>query len=167
MIKLEKDEHIILEIRKHWFYLLAEIALAAVMILVPILLFPLLKVVGFKIDVFSVSLTLFFYFLWTLVLWLFIFIFWTNYYLDVWFITNQKIYDVEQYALFKREVSILQYDKIQDITYEINGLIPSLLKLGDIHVQTAGTERNFTIKGVKKPAYIQKKLNEILLKRKI
>jgi len=167
MIKLEKDEHIILEIRKHWFYLLAEIGLAIVLILIPIFLFPLLKAVGFKIDVFSVSLTLFFYFLWTLVLWLFIFMFWTNYYLDVWFITNEKIYDVEQHALFKREVSILHYEKIQDITYEVNGLISSLINLGDIHVQTAGTERNFTIKGVKDPAYIQRKLNEILLRRKI
>lgn len=166
-MKLEKDEHIILEIRKHWFYLFTEIALAIIFILVPILLFPFLKVIGFKIDIFIISLTLFFYFLWCLILWLFIFVFWTNYYLDVWFITNQKIYDIEQHALFKREVSILHYEKIQDVTYEIKGFVHSLLNLGDIHVQTAGTERNFTITNVKNPAYVQRKINEILLKRKI
>jgi uncharacterized membrane protein YdbT with pleckstrin-like domain len=167
MIKLEKDEHVILEIRKHWFYLLAEIGLAIVLILIPILLFPFLKAIGFKIDVFSISLTLFLYFLWCLILWLFIFVFWTNYYLDVWFVTSDKVYDIEQHALFKREVSVLHYEKIQDVTYEIGGIAHSLLNLGDIHVQTAGTERNFTIKGVKDPAYIQRKINEILLRKKI
>jgi uncharacterized membrane protein YdbT with pleckstrin-like domain len=96
-----------------------------------------------------------------------IFVFWTNQYLDLWIVSNHKIFAIEQHGLFKREVSILHYEKIQDITYEVNGLISSLINLGDIHVQTAGTERNFTIKGVKDPAYIQRKLNEILLRRKI
>jgi uncharacterized membrane protein YdbT with pleckstrin-like domain len=167
MITLEKEEHIILEIRKHWFFLAVEVALAIIFILLPILLFPILSFIGFEIDVSSISLTLFIYFLWVLFIWLTIFIFWTNYYLDVWLVTNHKIYDIEQHDLFKREVSVLHYEKIQDITYEINGFIPSILNLGNLHIQTAGTERNFTIKGIKDPAYVQKKVNEILLKRKI
>lgn len=167
MITLEKDEHIILEVRKHWFFLLTEIALAIIFILLPIILFPILNGIGLEITISSISLTFFIYFLWVLLLWLIIFIFWTNYYLDVWIITNHKIFDIEQHGLFKREVSILHYEKIQDITYEVNGFVASIFNLGDIHVQTAGTERNFTIKGVKDPAYIQRKVNEILLKRKM
>lgn len=167
MIKLDKNEHIILEVRKHWFYLLTEIALAIIFILLPIFILPILGAIGFEINVSSISLTFFIYFIWVLFMWLTIFIFWTNYYLDVWIITTDKIYDIEQHGLFKREVSILHYEKIQDITYEINGLVYSVLNLGDLHVQTAGTERNFTIKGIKDPAYVQRKLNEILLKKKI
>ncbi len=167
MIKLEKNEHIILEVRKHWFYLLTEIFLAIIFVLIPIFIFPFLGGLGLKIDIYSITLTLFIYFIWILFMWLTIFIFWTNYYLDVWIITTDKIYDIEQHGLFKREVSVLHYEKIQDITYEVNGIVSSLLNLGDLHVQTAGTERNFTIKGIKDPAYVQRKLNEILLKQKI
>jgi uncharacterized membrane protein YdbT with pleckstrin-like domain len=167
MIKLEKDEHVILEVRKHWFFLLTEIVLTIIFAFLPIIIFPILEGLGLKMDISSVSLTFFFYLIWLLILWTFAFIFWTNHYLDVWVITNQKIFDIEQHRLFTRDVSILHYEKIQDITYEVHGLINSLLNLGDIHVQTAGTERNFTIKGVKDPAYIQRKLNEVLLKKQI
>lgn len=167
MIKLDKNEHIILEVRKHWFYLLTEIALAIIFILLPIFIFPILGGMGLEINLSSITLVFFLYFIWVLFMWLTIFIFWTNYYLDVWIVTTDKIYDIEQHGLFKREVSVLHYEKIQDITYEINGVISSVLNLGDLHVQTAGAERNFTIKGIKDPAYIQRKLNEILLKQKI
>jgi uncharacterized membrane protein YdbT with pleckstrin-like domain len=167
MVRLEKDEHIIIEVRKHWFFLLTEICLAVIFALLPIFSMPILEGLGLEINLPAISLVFFFYLLWLLFLWVFVFIFWTNFYLDVWIITNQKIFSIEQHRLFTREVAVLHYEKIQDITYEVHGLIYAILNLGDVHVQTAGTERNFTIRGIKDPSYIQKKLNEVLLKKNI
>jgi uncharacterized membrane protein YdbT with pleckstrin-like domain len=164
MIKLEQGEHIFLEIRKHWFILFREVFYCFFLAILPIFLFPLLELIGFKIDLNFFSLSLFFYSLWILILWLICFIFWTNFYLDVWYVTDHKMFDIEQIGLFSREISVLRYEKIQDINYEISGIIPSLLNFGDITVQTAGAERNFIMKGIKNPAEVQKKINEIFLK---
>jgi len=167
MIKLEKDEHLILEVRKHWFFLLTEICLAIIFILLPILLFPILEGLGLKVNTPSLSLAFFIYSLWVLTIWVIVFVFWTKQYLDLWIVTNHKIFAIEQHGLFKREVSMIHYEKIQDITYDVDGLIPSLFNFGNLYVQTAGSERNFEIRGIKDPSYIQRKLNEILLKKEI
>jgi len=166
MIKLEQGEHVILEIRKHWFILFSEVFYCFLLAVLPFFLFPVLEVVGLKIDLNSFSLYVFFYSLWLLSLWLICFIFWTNFYLDVWYITDHKIFDVEQIGLFSHEISILSYEKIQDITYEISGIIPSFLNFGNITVQTAGMEKNFVMKGIKNPAEVQKKINEVFLRCK-
>jgi hypothetical protein len=83
--------------------------------------------------------------------------------LDVWIITSKKIIDVEQHSLFRREISIMNLEKIQDITFEIRGFIPTLFNYGDIKVQTAGAVGSFLIRGVPNPALIQIKLNEAIV----
>ena len=40
-------------------------------------------------------------------------------------------------TLFHREISNLPFDKIQDVTINVRGLIATFLKFGDIRVQTA------------------------------
>jgi membrane protein YdbS with pleckstrin-like domain len=167
MITLEKDEHIILEVRKHWFFWLSEISLSIVFALFPIFLFIILGFSGLVINMAVIFLFLFSYSLWFLAIWVVVFVFWTNQYLDLWIVTDHKIFAVEQHGLFKREVSIIHYENIQDITYDINGLISSMFKFGNLYVQTAGTETQFEIKGIKDPSLVQKKLNEILLKKNI
>ena len=98
-----------------------------------------------------VSLGLFVYTLWILLLWMFVFVEWTDYYLDVWYVTNKRIVDVEQKGVFYREVSSLHYGKIQDITVETRGIIPTFLGFGDIHVQTAGEDREIILKMAARP----------------
>jgi uncharacterized membrane protein YdbT with pleckstrin-like domain len=76
---------------------------------------------------------------------------WTDYYLDVWIVTNRRVIDVEQRGLFSREIATMQLSKIQDITTEVKGFLPTLIGFGDVHVQTAGLEREFVIRGVPHP----------------
>ena len=95
-----------------------------------------------------------------------LFVFWTNYYLDVWIITNKKILNVDQHGLFKREVIVLHLDKIQDITYMVDGLVATTLNYGNIKVTTAGKEAEFVLPGIPNPALVQAKINEALLAHK-
>lgn len=74
-------------------------------------------------------------------------LFWTDHYLDLWIITNERIMDVEQHGLFRRETSEFSLDKIQDITVEVPGMTATFFKYGNLIIQTAG-ERSFAIKGV-------------------
>ncbi|MAZ40915.1 hypothetical protein CL654_02265 [bacterium] len=95
-----------------------------------------------------------------LIEWSILFVKWVNYALDLWVITTTRVYDIEQYALFSRDVSEFRLDRIQDITVEVKGIIPTLLNFGDVHVQTAGKSRDFVFKQVPDPYGARNKIAE-------
>lgn len=153
MIRLEEGEKILYTVRKHWFVFLADILSVGILILLACGLIGLLYYIS-TVHVLPgsiVALILFGSSLILLLLWLAAFIIWTDYYLDILILTNKHIIDVEQKGLFSRELSTFRLDKIQDVTTEVNGIIPTFLKFGTIHIQTAGEDRDFLIKGVPKP----------------
>jgi hypothetical protein len=71
--------------------------------------------------------------------------------LDVWIVTDKRIVNIEQIALFQRSVSELEHSKIQDITSEIHGILPTLFRYGYIYIQTAGETQRFVFKQVPNP----------------
>ncbi|MSR73005.1 PH domain-containing protein [Candidatus Parcubacteria bacterium] len=160
-LDLEHGESIILEVRKHWFVLLGIIFAVVFGVLIPIVL----KFVVFKYNFLPLQdifmeyefLLKFFYYVWVLFLWVFFFIQWTKYFLDVWYVTQKRIIDVDQKAIFRREVSNLRFDKIQDISIEVSGVIATMLNFGDIRVQTAAEDSSeFFMKGVRNPEHVRK-----------
>ena len=160
MINLGNDERVLYEVRKHWYVLLTDSLFVVLLFLVP-------WAVMFGLDVLSVDLTsdegsliFFFAMLWLFLTWITFMIIWTNYYLDVWIITNKRIIDIEQFSLFSRDLSEFRLDRVQDVTIEGKGLLPTLLHFGDVHVQTAGESRDFIIKGIPHPY----RLRDILVK---
>jgi energy-coupling factor transporter transmembrane protein EcfT len=156
MIEIHPDERVILEIRRHWFVLFSQTIFLAILIFIPIALifFP---TVGARIWSSSIllSITIFVFGFWFLLVWILFFIFWTDYYLDVWVLTSRRIIDIEQHQLFHREVSEFRLDRIQDITIDVRGILPTLLHFGDIHVETAGETQKFIIKIVPHPDKIK------------
>lgn len=91
------------------------------------------------------------YSLWLLVLWIVFFIEWTDYYLDIWVLTDRRIIDIEQKGFFHREVTSFRYEQIQDITVETRGLIETFFKFATLHIQTAGHQRDIIIKDAHYP----------------
>jgi len=170
MIEFRENEHIIFEIRKHWFIIATELTVLTFLAVLPLLIPQLLEASNVAITFGETesfwSVFVFLYAFYVLILWILGFVFWTNYYLDVWIVTNQKILDIEQVGLFSREVSILHLERIQDITTEVNGIVRTLVKFGNLHVQTAGQQREFIIHDVPNPDEIAKRVNEVLMKHK-
>jgi len=158
-IKLEKEEKILLQVHKHWFNFLGTFLLVLVLAVAPPLLLLILRnldlPINFSLAGNAISLGLFMYSIWLLLLWIFLFIEWTDYYLDVWYITNKRIIDAEQKGIFHREVSSLYISRIQDVTIEIRGIIPTIFGFGDLHVQTAGEDRAIILKTAAKPEYVK------------
>lgn len=87
--------------------------------------------------------------------WLLLFVTWIDYYFDVWVVTDQRVVNIEQNGLFNREISELEHGKIQDVTTEIHGLIPTLLKFGYVYIQTAGEQLRFKFKQVPNPVQVR------------
>lgn len=102
--------------------------------------------------------------------WVYFFIVWINYYFDVWIVTNERIIDIEQIALFKRVVAEQKITRVQDVTSEVIGMVPTLLDFGNIHVQTAGAEKRFIFEEVPHPNEIKRVIlsaHEEALKREL
>lgn len=161
MLNLETGEKIILEVRKHWFVFLGNVIGFFAGGFLPIVFYFL--VVFFApasiLNIVSEYRSLFFfvYSLWLLLLWVLFFIQWTNYYLDVWYVTQRRIIDVEQKNIFHREISNLRFDKIQDISIEVRGFIATMLNYGDISVQTAAEDSSdFLMTNARDPQRIRK-----------
>lgn len=75
----------------------------------------------------------------------------TDYYLDTWIITNERIINIEQHGLFSRVISELHLADVQDVTSETSGFISTFLSYGDVFIQTAAERERFNFKNVDNP----------------
>jgi uncharacterized membrane protein YdbT with pleckstrin-like domain len=142
-----------LEVRKHWFILMAHMFWGLVAVLLPILVYAIVSELPIIISApgNTLILFLFFYALWLIGVLVFLTYIWTDYYLDVWIITNRRIIDIDQQGFFNRENATMQLSKIQDITTSVDGFFATLIGYGMVRVQTAGYDREFIMYGVKNP----------------
>jgi uncharacterized membrane protein YdbT with pleckstrin-like domain len=154
MITLLENEHIVKVVRKHWLFIAGEIFgvfIASVAPLFFVLVIEFLPFKSFIGNLESNALTnvlTFFYFSWLLIWWVSAFSMWTDYYLDEWVVTNQRIVTIEQKGLFEREIGSLRLDTIQNVSVEIPGLIATMFKIGNLQVETAGERTVFIIRNV-------------------
>ena len=156
MITLQDNEHVIYKIRKHWLVFALEVAALGLLAVVPILVLVSVYQVGVIPNIKpltnnGLTLIIFFYSVWLIILTHLVALIRTDYYLDVWLVTNQRVIDVEQLGLFHRRIASFRLDMIQDIKILVPGFLATFLKYGNLHIQTAGDFREFSIKNVADP----------------
>ena len=154
--ELEPGEHVVREARKHWFLFLGELLPYAILAAIP---FALPKLIVLAPSLASYA-ALFAYHtpltravlgIWLLIAWTSAWGVFTRYFLNLWVLTNQRIVDIKQRGYFNREVSSLFLSRVQDVTTNVRGALPSLLGIGDIQVQTAGEDVEFVMHGIPRP----------------
>lgn len=161
-LNIDPSETIILQARKHWFVFLLEITPFLVAAVMPVvLLLIILTFFHLTLSDHILTLVIGYYLLWLLILWTGIFAQWTIYYLNVWILTDRRIFDVNQNGLFHQEVSVLRLEQLQDIEISVNGILASLIGYGNLEVESAGAEINqFQITGVKDPYTIKEVISK-------
>jgi hypothetical protein len=87
--------------------------------------------------------------------WLFGFLEFTDYSLDIWIVTNERIINIEQKGLFTRVAAELHLSAIQDVTSTVHGMLHTFLDYGNVHVQTAGERTRFVFKDIPRPERIK------------
>lgn len=150
------NEEVLRVIHRHWFNLLSHLAVVIIfsfvligsVLILPTLFPEALDLTNWRFFIF-VENTLFIF------LWLFAFLIWIDYYFDVWIITNERVVNIEQRGLFSRDVSELNYSRVQDVTADVDGLIPTILNYGDVFIQTAGEKERFVFRKVGDPYAIK------------
>lgn len=157
-LNLEKHEgeQIIMVVRRHWFNILQNLLSVLIMagfLVASFLYLPLLFPTLSKSA--ASGLFLFGETVFAMVIWIIFFLIWIDYYFDVWIVTNRRIINIEQKGLFSREVSELKLEKIQDISTEVLGVIPTFLNYGDVYIQTAAEQERFIFRRVPDPYRIK------------
>lgn len=96
--------------------------------------------------------------------WLFFFLSITDFILDVWYITNKRIIDIQQEGFFSRKVAEQYLNRIQDVTSETVGILPTIFKYGNVRVQTAGEHEQFLFGDVSEPDQVRQMIMELIQK---
>jgi uncharacterized membrane protein YdbT with pleckstrin-like domain len=154
MIQLAANEQILIVFRKHWFALFFEFFGLGLLAVTPIALHIFGRIFLYnQIDSEIMIIFGFFYVLFLSMVWMLGFSLWLDYYLDTLVVTNQRVIEIEQRGLFSREISSLNLENIQDVTINTHGIIQTFFKLGDIHVQTSGAQRQVSMHYLAQPEY--------------
>lgn len=164
MIDVEAHENVIIEVRKHWWALFEELSIVVLVFFIPIFILAVLIYFPIVENLPGEPLFLIVALLagWTLCLWIVGFMVWTEYFLDIWLVTDQKLVSVDQAGIFSRQISTVQLNKVQDVTVEVRGLVATFLRYGDVKIQTAGEEREFIIHKVARPSDVEMVINRAI-----
>lgn len=151
-IPMEEGEEIVLKVHRHWLFIALRILGLAFLFIVPSLCIFLLEALGIiELGAVSFATSVVLWALWGLVLWAMFWQFWTTYYMDIWVITNKRMIDIDYLRLFDRNIAILRMERVQDVTTHVKGIFGTLFKFGSVHVQTAGSDKEFVIDQIANP----------------
>lgn len=163
--ELEPGEQVVRTARKHWFLFLMTLLPYAILAAFPFAL-PGLPALSSDaapyaslLDV-SRPLVRAAFGIWLLAVWTGAFSAFTRYYLNLWVLTDRRIVEITQRGYFNREVSSLLLSRVQDVTTEVEGVLSSLLGIGDIVVQSAGAVDKFRMRGIPRP----EQMRDIIMK---
>jgi uncharacterized membrane protein YdbT with pleckstrin-like domain len=163
--ELEQGEQITKQVRAHWMILVSRLSSPVILALVPFLVWPALSFLqtispteatqAYSFLHTNANWILLLLALWWLFLWLDAFSTYTRYCLTVWVITNTRIVDIRQYGFFSRKVSSFLLSRVQDVTTDVEGFIPTIFGFGTLNVETAGREEVFQMQGIKEPTELR------------
>jgi uncharacterized membrane protein YdbT with pleckstrin-like domain len=150
---MDEGEEIVLKIRKHWFLVFLDFAFTLFFVVLPfviIFIFPSL-ILGTAQQPVMMLLSA-----WFMLCSIALATTWTNYYLDLWVVTDKRIVIMEQRSLFNRSVTTMRMERIQDTTVEQRGFYASYFNYGDLTVNTAGDHMKVqTFEGIPDPEYVK------------
>ena len=163
LFKLKSYEHVEILLRKHPIFLLRNFGLFAVLASVPVFIVFIMQTVKptlltgpISMPIVAVAGSIYY-----LAIWLFFFSTVLDYYMDIWIITNDRIIAVEQQGLFSRIVSEMDLWLVQDVTSEINGIMPTLFGYGTLSVQSAAERARFHFERVSRTNHVRQRILDL------
>lgn len=88
---------------------------------------------------------------------------WLSWSTTVFIITNERVIDINRKGIFNKVVTQVEFRNIQEVLYEINGIIATLFRIGNVLIKTL--EGTVAMHGVYRPEQIYKTIIEIKNKK--
>lgn len=158
----EKEEKVILLLRRHPVTNLPWVLAALALSLAPVFLArsPLFSFLPPNFE--FIALLLWYFIVTALVLegtlsWFF----------NVYIVTDERLVDVDFNNLLYREIKDAKIDKIQEVKNTIGGVLGIVFNYGSVHIQTAGALPTFEFEDVPNPAEVAKIIQELRTEEEI
>lgn len=165
----QRDEKTELFLRRHWIEILQLFGYAFLLVAIPVVIIYFFNLLGVELvshptrgPLISLFLAIYFFLVFIITITQF-----TDYYLDTWIVTNERIINIEQEGLFSRIVSELHLNQVQDVTSETHGIMGTVLTYGDVYIQTAGTRERFNFKNVDNPELVKQRISKLIEEDKV
>lgn len=154
------DERVELFVRRHWFAVVRILIVFLLLLLVPAIALAVFwnVVATWLAHPFVGPIVALLASVYLLSAWLLVFVEYTDYYLDTWIVTNERIFNIEHHGLFHRVASELHLSQVEDVTAETNGVLHTLFGYGDVYVQTAAERVRFYFKDIDDPEIVKQKI---------
>lgn len=146
IVFFDTDESVALVVRKHWFVFMRIISASLFAAVVPFGVWWLLSMTGLQLTTFILpGVVHYLASLWLLIIWIGLFIFWTEFYLDIWIITDRRIFNIQQVGLFRREATSCEIENVQDVVVKTTSLFQTLFHYGTVQIHTAGPTGEYIV----------------------
>ena len=154
------EDKIVLFVRRHWASFLGQFLLSFFMLIVPAVIFAAVYFThpdfyqGLARNFLVLGLSIYYLIAVTVA-----FIAWISFYYDIYIICQDTIIDVVQEGFWGRKVSQLTLLRVQDVSSNIQGFLPTIFGYGDVLVETAGEQtQNFLLKAIPSPQEVASKI---------
>jgi hypothetical protein len=142
---LEEDESLLCVVHKHWLLGFKSLFWPTALIVIAFLILYLNHARGMVI---------------VMGFWLFVFLIWWlrnffDYYLDAWLITDQGIIDIAWHGWFHRQSTRVLYSDLQGISYEIQGVLGTLMRFGTVSIEKISTGEAISLENVSNPKGVE------------
>lgn len=154
VVKMKEGERVLRIVRQYWIVYLLSATVAFILIASPFFFMVPLLSLG-KSGVFAFALSF-------IVGMLYGFRQFYVWYWHAFIITSTRVIDVDQHGFFNRVVSEATYEKIQDVSYGIKGVAGTLLRMGSLVIQTAGSNTNLELSHIKDPKDVHHLVTETM-----
>lgn len=159
----ENEKDIVIFARRHWVSFMGQIIMSFFLLVIPIVIFILAKI--YAPNVFSgnfLNFIVLFGSVYYLVVATFIYGAWISYYYDIYIVTRELVVDISQDGFFHRNIAQLSILRVQDVSSNIKGILPTMFAYGDVLIETAGeSAETFLLKAVPNPQQFSAKVLEI------
>ena len=90
---------------------------------------------------------------------------------NVYIVTDERLVDVDFTGLLNKTVNVADLDNLEDVNYTQNGLMDSLLNMGDVIVQTASEQKTpdasgelsaFTFEEISSPDKVSQVISQLM-----
>jgi len=152
----DRNEEILLVLRKHWFTNIKWILMTILMVLCPLVM-PFIPIFNFFPIKYNLLLSLF----WYLITMAFAYEQFLSWYFNVTILTDERLVDINFDNLLNKRFAETKIEMIQDISSRSGGVSQTLFNYGTVLVQTAAEIPNFTLEMVPNPNLVLKILKEM------
>ncbi len=158
----EPGETIMLLLRKHWLTNIGWVLISAVLLFLPFILLPMLKLSGTLPETTPASWISLFILAWYLLTFSYFLVNFLLWYFTVSIVTNERIVDIDFINLLNKKFAETRVARVEDVTMRTGGFIRSFFDFGDVFVQTAAKEAVFQFLAVPHPEKVVMVINKIM-----